>query len=304
MALTKSPTHTLTIEKAWLREIRRRWRLYKKTTIAELHRMNNALIRTNATKPFEFDGSQIRIYMSFIETQIQRLLLETETAPNWQAKYQLNSYQRALEATRGQLISQGAAIIPTQEEVLIGQGLRPLSAIPSIATGSITQPIHQDALQFLYTRSFDSLKNWTDKMSVETRQILVDAMEQGKGIRELTRNITDRIDVSRSRAETIARTETIQAYQRGATTEAKRLEEELDEPILMRWISAGDSRVRNLHANWHGTLVTPEENFKRIGVSSFNCRCAQIATIEDAITPVKEKKFKEQRKALLRLERR
>ena len=179
-----------------------------------------------------------------------------------------------------------------------------MSAIPSISTGAIVAPIHQDALQFLYTRSYDSLKNWTDKMSVETRQILVDGMEQGKGIRDLTKELTARIDVSRSRAELIARTETINSYQRGATTEAKRLEEELDEPILMRWISAEDSRVRRTHAAWHGTLVTPEENFARIGVSPFNCRCSQIATIEDSITPAKEAKFKKQRKALLRMNRR
>lgn len=304
MSLSKNPTRTRTIEKAWQRDINRRWREYKKSTIEWLNASNNALIKTNATKPFEFDASQIRIYMTFADAQIQRLLLGANEAPNWQAQYQIQSYQRALETTRAQLISQGAAIIPTQEEVLAGQGMRPLTATPSLASaGIITQPIHSDALQFLYTRSYDSLKNWTDRMSVETRQILVDGMEQGKGIRELTRDISKRIDVSRSRAELIARTETVQAFQRGSTAEANRLEEELGEPILMRWLSAADSRVRHLHANWHGTLATPEQNFERIGVSSFNCRCTQIATIEDAITPKKQEKFDKERKALLRMQR-
>ena len=300
MALTKNPTRTRTIEKAWQREINRRWRAYKKLTIEALESANNQAIQTNAIKPFELDASQIRTYMTFIDNQIGRLLLETIQAPNWQAKYQLQSYQRSLEVTRAQLISQGASIIRTQEEIAAGLALQPLTAVPSLAAGvTVTQPIHQDALQFLFTRSYDSLKGWTDKLSIETRQILVDGLEQGKGIRELTKNITDRIDVSKSRAELIARTETIQAYQRGATTEARRLEEEIGEDILMRWVSAEDSRVRLLHASYHGTLVTPEQNFERIGRSPWNCRCAQVATIAEAITPKKEEKFKKERKRLM-----
>lgn len=305
MPLSRNPTKTLTIEKSWQREINRRWREYKKTTIRMLDRFNNETIRANAVKPFELDASQIRIYMTFLDAQIQSLLLETAQAPNWQARYQLQSYQRALDATRAQLISQGAQIIRTQEEIAAGLALRPLTATPSLAAGIvISQPVHQDALQFLFSRSYDSLKGWTDKLSTETRQILVNGVEQGQGIREITKNITDRIDVSKSRAEVIARTETIQAYQRGATNETKRLEEELGEEIKMRWVTAMDSRVRHLHAAWHGTLVTPKENFARIERSPWNCRCSQIATIEEAITPKKEKKFKEQRKALLRLESR
>ena len=302
MPLSKNPTRTFTIEKSWKREINRRWREYKKTTIDQLIAINNPLVQTNAAKPFALDASQIRIYMTFVETQIQRLLLETQQAPNWQANYQLQSYQRALDTTRAQLMSQGAPIIRTQQEIAAGAVLQPLTATPSLASGIVgSQPIHQDALQFLFTRSYDTLKGWTDKLAIETRQILVDGIEQGQGIREVTRNIRDRIGVSRSRAELIARTETIQAYQRGGTNEAARLEEELDEPIKMRWVTAFDSRVRHIHRSFHGTLVTPEENFKRISISPWNCRCGQIATIEDAITPAKEKKFRKQRKQLLSL---
>jgi len=302
MPLSKSPTRTLTIEKTWKREIDRRWRAYKKSTIAQLIAINNPLVQTNAVKPFSLDASQIRVYMTFIETQVARLLLETQQAPNWQSKYQIQSYQRALDTTRAQLISQGAPIIRTQLEIAAGAVLQPLTATPSLAAGIVgSQPIHQDALQFLFTRSYESLKGWTDKLAIETRQILVDGLEQGQGIREVTRNIRDRIGVSKSRAELIARTETIQAYQRGSTNEASRLEDELGEPILMRWVTSIDGRVRHLHAGWHGTLVTPEDNFSRIQRSPWNCRCAQIATIAEANTPAKNKKFKEQRKALLAL---
>jgi SPP1 gp7 family putative phage head morphogenesis protein len=304
MATSKNPTKTLSIEKAWIRDISRRWSRFKKSSINLLNDMNQQSLAINKAQPFQLDPSQIRIYMSFIENQISRLLLESGQAPNWQSAYQAQSYQRALEVTRAQLISQGADIVRTQEEIRQGLALQPMTATPSLSTGLATQPIHQNALQFLFTRSYDSLKGWTDALSRETRQILVDGIEQGQGIREVRKNIVDRIGVSRSRAELIARTETIQAYQRGASNEGARLEEELGEKILMRWVTARDSRVRHTHANWHGTLATPQDNFKRIQVSPWNCRCSQIATIEDAITPAKEKRFKKERKALLMMERR
>ena len=146
MALSKNPTRTLTIEKNWLREIGRRWRQYKKVTIGLLEDINNRAIQTNAVKPFELDASQIRIYMTFLDEQIRQLLLGTTQAPNWQSIYQLQSYQRALEVTRAQLISQGAPIIRTQEEIAAGIALRPLTATPSLEAGvTVTQPIHQDA---------------------------------------------------------------------------------------------------------------------------------------------------------------
>ena len=303
MPLDKNPTKTMSIEKAWLRDIRRRWAAYSKAVISELRNPSTLAINRDGFE-FDFTASQIRVYMSFVERQIRELLLGTGEAPNWQAQYQAQSYQRALDLTRAQLISQGASIIRTQEEIALGAALQPMSATPSLAIGPITsQPIHQDALQFLFTRSYESLNGWTDALARETRQILIDGVEQGQGIREVTRNLTSRIDVSRSRAELIARTETIQASQRGATNEAKRLEEELGEVVQMRWITSRDDRVRHLHASWHGTLATPEDNFKRIQISPWNCRCAQIATLEDSITPKKQDKFRKERQALLSIVR-
>lgn len=298
MTISKNPTKTGSIEKAWLRDLSKRWRKYKQATLKLLTDQNKALT-TNAAEPFAMDASQIRVYMTFIESQIRSILLGTDSAPNWQARYQFMSYQRALEVTRAQLASQGAGMIRTPEEQAAGLALQPFTATPSLSTGVITQPIHQGALQFLYTRSYESLKGWTDKLAIETRQILMDGLEQGKGIREVRRQIYDRIGVSKARSELIARTETIQAYQRSASAEAARLEEELGEPIKMRWLSAEDSRVRPLHASYHGTLVSPSKNFERISISPWNCRCSQVATLEDSITPKTEEKFRKQRERLM-----
>ena len=157
-----------------------------------------------------------------------------------------------------------------------------LAATSSMAASAAMtmQPIHQDALEFLFSRSYESLSGYTAAMAKETRQILFDGAQQGKGARQVAREIKGRVGISKRRAELIARTETIQAYQQGSANEAERASEELDTEILMEWSSAEDSRVRKLHADYADTPpVSIEENRQRIGKSPWNCRCSQLVVM-------------------------
>lgn len=302
MALSNNPTRTRTIEANWLREINRRWAAFRKSTTERLRAMNAGELVTNDAL-FALDPGQQRIYMQFLLNEIERLLMGTAEPPNWQAVYQTQAYQRGIESTRASLISQGASIVPTEIERQAALGLEAFTATPSIGTTGAA-PIHRDALEFLHTRSFTSLKGWTDAMARETRQILFDGVEQGKGIDQVVREMVDRQGVSRSRARVIARTETIQAFQRSSTNEAQRASEELDEEVLLRWLTVRDDRVRHLHATWHGTLSTPKDNRARINVSPWNCRCGTAPVIAEANTEKKRAKFKKEREQLLTLERR
>lgn len=234
--------------------------------------------------------------MAYLEQEISRLLLG-----DWQEKYQAEAYQQALDRVRADLISGGARIQLTEVERLAAQGIQSFSATPSLGMGVSSAPIHRDALAFLYTRSFESLKGYTDDMAKKTRQILFGGVQQGKGINEVVREITDRIDVSKTRARLIARTETIQAYQQSSTNEAERISDEIGERVYLVWITAFDGRVRDLHAGWHGTKGTPEENRVRMSLSPWNCRCAQRAMTESMITKARLEKWKQQREKLLLL---
>ena len=181
-----NPTKTLTIEKNWRLEINRRWSRFSKLVVRPLKGFDNEFLN-NREDPFVMSASQQRTYIEFLRTQIDQILLGSTEPPNWQAQYQLQSYERGLESTRQQLISQGGSIQPTETERLAAQGMRPLTATPSIGAAGL-QPIHQDALQFLTTRSYESLKKWTDAFAVETRTILVDAVEQGQSVQPATKH--------------------------------------------------------------------------------------------------------------------
>lgn len=306
MTRAENPTRTLTIERAWLRDINRRWAKFTKSVVTQLRQSNKAAQIVNVEEPFAMDPSQIRTYMQFLEGQINDILLDAQLGGevNWQARYQLQSYERSINVSRAALRAQGASIAATQAERIAALGITTFDIAPSLATASIQgfPPIHADALEFIFTRSFDSLKGWTDKMAVETRQILFDGANEGKGISTIVREMRKRIDVSKSRAQLIARTETIQAFQIAGTKEAERAAEELDEEVLLRWLTSRDGRVRHLHARWHGQLFTPQQNAKNINISPWNCRCSQAPVIAEANTEANDEKFAKQRTALLKLE--
>lgn len=290
-----------------MRDINRRWREFARLTVEALKSANNntngsnfPIINQGAV--FDLSASQQRTFMQFMQLQIDRLLLGTAAPPNWQAQYQLQSYQRGIDSARSSLLAQGSSLARTAAEAAEAAILPDFTAIPSLGASATAAPIHQDALEFLFTRSYEKLNGWTDAMATETRQILFEGVAQGKGIDEVVRDMVGRIDVSRTRARVIARTETIQAFQQSNTNEAERASEEIGEVILLRWLTVRDSVVRHLHREWHGTLATTKQNRARINASPWNCRCGVAPVIPEANTKAKQKKFDKEREQLLRTE--
>lgn len=251
--------------------------------------------------PFVLSPSKQRTYIAWLEGEIDRLLLGTDEAPNWQGDYQLQAYQRGLDSTRAQLVSQGSGIVPTDVERLAAEGLKPFTVTPSLGASFDGSLVHQEGLEFLYERSYKSLKGWTDKLSRDTSQILFDGFEQGKGVEQIAREMVNRMDVSRSRARTIARTEVNQAYSRSSVAEAKRASEEIGKAVKLRWLTVRDGKVRHSHARLHGIVMTPEKAAQIKSDDGVNCRCGLAPVIPRADTAKKRLKFKQERKLLVAL---
>ena len=299
-----NPTQTRGIEKRWRNEIRRRWTRFSRSIQAELARLNRQALDERgivANTELGIDVSQARVYMAFVQQQIDDILLGAAESPNWQAQYQLESYQKSLEMFAAEIRRQGATEAATALELEVASTLSPFTATPSLGVqiGGNMPPVHRDAMEFLFTRSFESLENWTDQLANQVRQITVEAIATGESFEDTARAIRQRTEVSRSRANVIAQTEVNQAYGVAQTEQAKRTEETLGQPVRMRWLTVLDNRVRHLHAEWHGTLSSSEDARKRKNVSPWNCRCGLAPVVEGADTPAKQKKFAEERKRLL-----
>ena len=303
--ITHNPSKTKTLTESWFRDINKRWSEFQSKVVSELKSENK--ISVNEKEIFSMSPSQVRVYMQFYSNLVSELLIGTNEAPNWQAKYQLDSYMRSVARARADLIAQGLSLEPTLQESAFAMELSPeqFTAIPTLGVAATTTlaPIHADSLEFLFSRSYSTLKGWTDKMEVETRQILTDAVSQGKGITETVNEMTARINVSKSRAQVIARTEIIQAYQIGSINEVERSSEEVGEEQELFWISALlVGRTRDLHWNWHGDRISIKEARRRIGVSPWNCLCALRAAVKGKLLQKKEAQYKEEKEEFRKLE--
>lgn len=290
--MAKNPTKTRGIEKAWRREINKRFALFKKQVIAEARRIGS--ITVNA---FDADPSRIRAYMAFFQQELDRLIVG-----DWQEKYQRRSYELAINRSIAELRRQNASTVVTVLERELAGTIGSFTAVPSLGLSTEALagvPLHADALEFLFTRSFEALQGMSNDMARQVRQILFDGAQQGSSIADVTRAINDRINVGKSRARLISQTETIQAFQRGTINQARVSSDQIGEEVKLRWLTVTDSKVRDLHRRWHGQVFTEQEAAKNINISPFNCRCALSPVIAEADTAKKREKFKKEREKLL-----
>lgn len=126
------------------------------------------------------------------------------------------------------------------------------------------------------------------------KRALRDGIIEGEGIADLAARVRSKLQgASNARAVTIARTETVSAYNGGVYEGGRALPPEIAAGLL--WITAVDSRTRPEHIDADGQVVSTGESFIVGGESlrypgdpngspenTINCRCATaILTPED-----------------------
>jgi len=279
MALTNNPNRTKTIEKAWNREISKRWSRF----FSAVKKIPLSSITTNITDPEQAEIDR------FLETYefLANLILLGDDRGSWQNKYQTQAYERSLQRA----IAESKSLFTTEElEVIF------LFSVSTV--GVLLMPSHRNELNFLHIRANDALTGWVQGLIKDTRSIIHD--NHGKLSRDkLIALLKDRIGFSASSARRIATTEITQAAQRATTLQAQELEASLDESVKVRWITRNDSVVRHLHAGWHGLKFTPEQAEVNINISPWNCRCGLKVVVESKDTKKVNKQFKKEREMLL-----
>lgn len=119
-----------------------------------------------------------------------------------------------------------------------------------------------------------------------------DGIAEGLGSAEIARNIRAASDMTRKRADVIARTETHAAATFASVQTVRQADEELGVRMLKQWLPTGDDRTREDHAAMADHPAIPlDEKFTVAGVlmdrpgdpsappeQTINCRCALIYT--------------------------
>lgn len=120
-------------------------------------------------------------------------------------------------------------------------------------------PTHRDTVEHLYTRNFEELQGINSRLNQEISRELTEGFAQGLNPRQMARNLTDRVNkIGKTRATTMARTETIRAHSEASLN---RYEEMGIEEIGYKAevSTAGDSNVCPICASLEGRTHSIED---------------------------------------------
>ncbi len=281
MALSTNPNRTSKIEKAWSREIKLRF--------GEVNRGMLGIALTSTVHNISAEEqTEITRFMEQFRTITYALLLDE----NWQNKYQDLAYKQGITRADAELTSS----LTAQE----------IAAVGTLALGAdalIATAVHSAELDFLHNRANESLAKWVNQLLLDTRAILHEQIGFVP-VDTIHAAITDRINATTSRAEVIDVTEIAQASQRSVLKEVEQLniiQGEVEFDVI--WITVADSRVRHLHAGWHGKEMTNEQASRNITISPWNCRCRVKAVVKNSQSKSQLAMYDEERESLLKSEK-
>ena len=120
------------------------------------------------------------------------------------------------------------------------------------------QPTTVEKVQLLTGRVFEDLGGVSADMAARMTRHLTDGLTKGQSPRDIARALADDVDIGRSRAEVIARTEIIRAHAEGQLTALENLGVE-EVGVAVEWSSTGDERVCELCQPLEGVVLKLEE---------------------------------------------
>ncbi len=272
--LSNNPNKTKSIEQKWNNEITKRFN--------ELIKQVKSFKFNKIIKNSENDNSDE--FLALLLLLVTKIFLTI----SWQEKYQIAAY----EQTVTRYVDEIKKLLTKQQAA---------SNLQSIEGGILFNQANINELEFLKKRAGTALKKWISVLISDVDSIVHDNFGRISN-KELTKLIIQKIKITEARARVIATTETNQAAQRAVIIQAEQTQLIFGEEISIRWITMRDSRVRHLHAMWHGQIMTKSEALSNLAISPWNCRCALKPVIKKRIPARKQALFEKERKQLLLLE--
>lgn len=239
----RDPTGVDALERRAMADMWRRLKKVLKVYKDALDRIPASPV-VNAKYAFRLDAALLASLMAQFDFEVDQILLEGGEQRIWL----FESYV-TVAATQG--IAQEYRNLARQSEVYRNQR-------GTVADILRSQP-HVRRMNLVRTRVFEDMKGFNQAVKSDMARVLTDGIGRGLNPLEIARNLTQQIDIKRSRANTIARTEVTTALRRAAMDEADDAREELGIRTLEMHISALSATTRATHAARHGKLYTTDE---------------------------------------------
>jgi hypothetical protein len=184
---------------------------------------------------FTSDARKHDEFMDWLRQQIDLEVLETvdrsgnPVDPTWQDVYVRAAYEKGVV----QAVAAAGVAVPA------------VVPLAPVASSFFFQPVHVSALELLFTRNFEALKDITDTMASRISRELTLGFAQGLSPLQIAKNLRDQVDgIGLVRARTMARTEIIHAHAQATLNVYESMGiEEVGVIPEMDWTTAGDAIV-------------------------------------------------------------
>ena len=239
--------------------------------------VSNELVNNVAVYEYQLDAQRYQGINLFLQQLLYGELLDNERG-NFTSRWWLNANLTSAYTDGASDALQSAKNIaaPAVVGVEIAQELRG-TQLEQI----VFSPGFQSRVGLVHARVFEEMKGLSDSSKTDLANTLARSMAKGAGIREVTKDVMARVDVSHGRAKRIARTEILNAYRSASATETDVINEDVydDSPwhMVSLWWSALSPTTRKNHAVRHGNTYSTQEvrQFYSESGNAINCLCSQ-----------------------------
>lgn len=147
----------------------------------------------------------------------------------------------------------------------------------------LSSPGYLNQISAARLTTFSDWKVISDTARGDLANIITDAVARGVNPRETASVISKRLDVSMSKAKTIAQTEQVGALRQAQWNETDWAADRLGLNTGLLWLSALKPTTREWHRARHGKVFTTEEvrDFYAESGNRYNCYCAQVPALLD-----------------------
>ncbi|ROS21192.1 SPP1 gp7 family putative phage head morphogenesis protein [Raoultella terrigena] len=223
------------------------------------------LYQVNAGKfIYDMSAQELAELLEAVQAILDDYLLDGGEQNLWAMDYVAGEAQRGtLEAFNN--LSQQSQVYASQ--TTIQQLLNSPGYLNQIAAARLT--------------TFSDWKVISDTARGDLTNIITDAVARGGNPRETASVISKRLDVSMSKAKTIAQTEQVGALRQAQWNETDWAADRLGLNTGLLWLSALKPTTRTWHASRHGKVYTTEEvrDFYAENGNRYNCYCSQIPVL-------------------------
>ena len=186
---------------------------------------------------FQTDSAKVGAFLVWYQQRLQEDIFEPLThgrvrrGDHWTAQYLRQAFARAWRQSRSRLQSEGVSV-----------GSLPGDGDTDLIEALFDMPAPRRALQEVYTRTYDNLQSIDEDAVEPVRETLLEGIDEGWNPKKTARKLTKEVEtLQKTRAETLAQTETVSAYSEATIERYRRAG--VDSVAHGVWSDANDSRV-------------------------------------------------------------